>query len=84
MSRLHNQTPTVAVTEADYETLLCHLGEQLTARCRAEGYPEDQAADAACDALANTFQTLEDQTILDWLMAAGARLAVSTHDCIGV
>lgn len=84
MASLHNQFPTSALTEQDYDTLLAHLGEQLTARCRAEGYPEDQAADAACDALTNTFGTAEDQTVLEWLIDAGRRLAVSTDECVGV
>lgn len=83
MSNLHNQLPTSHVTAQDYDTLLAHLGEQLAARCRAEGFLEDQAADAACDALTNTFQTADDQTVLDWLTAAGKRLGVSTAECVG-
>lgn len=83
MPHLHNQVPTAALTEADYETLLVHLGEQLTARCRAEGYPEEEAPKAVCDALANTFQTSDDQTVLGWLQAAGRRLTVSTAECVG-
>jgi len=83
MTHLHNQLPTAKLTEQDYDTLICHLGEQLTARCRAEGYPNDEAAKAAIDALANTFATTEDQTVLGWLTMAGKRLAVSTIECGG-
>ena len=80
----HNQAPTAGMTEADYDTLLTHLGEQLAHQCQRAGYPADEAGKAACDALANTFGTADNQTVLDWLKAAGARLCVSTDDCVGV
>ena len=83
-THLHSQYPTARLTNADYETLMVHLGEQLTAAMLADGWPEDDAASTATDALANTCQDDDAQTVLDWLTAAGRALGVSTAGCVGV
>ena len=82
---LHDQFPTARLTETQYETALVHLGEQLTYELvRQNRWDRDEAAKVAIDALANTCQASADQTMRDWLTAAGKRVDVSTANCIGV
>jgi len=84
LQHVHGQTPVATLTEDDYATLLVHLGEQLAACCVREGYPSDQAPDAAVDALESEFGTANDQTIGQWLTAAARRLCVNSLNCVGV
>jgi hypothetical protein len=78
----YNDRVMTGITEADYETLLCHLGEQLTGAARRGGFPADEAGKAACDALTNEW--IETKTARQWLADAGKRLDVDTSDCVGV
>lgn len=82
MTLHHNQTPTNTLTEADYETIIVHLAEQIAGR--AEFHGRDETHKSAIDALANTYGTSEDQTILDWLLAAGRRVGIDASACEGV
>jgi hypothetical protein len=77
--RNYSTTAMSDLSETDYETLLLHLGEQLTACIHRA--PDGEAAKSASDALANEWRgTL---TANDWLHAAGARLGVDTSGCVG-
>jgi hypothetical protein len=69
------------LTDSDYETLLVHLGEQLTASMRRAGWNEEEASKCASDTLANSWQA--ELTANGWLRAAGAHLGVDTSDCVG-
>ena len=80
---LHGQTPTRGMSEAEYETLLVHLGEQISAQI-ANDYPAGEAAKAVSDALANTFGTSDDQTVTDWLKAASQRVGADWRGLVGV
>jgi hypothetical protein len=86
MASIHNQTPTCTLTEDDYDTLMVHLGEQLTAELHRNGgsFPEGEAAKLAIDTLGNTFGTAPDQTISDWMKAAASRLGVNHQNVVGV
>jgi hypothetical protein len=85
---LHNQFPTAALTEQEYETALVHLSEQigaqLVAQCPEDGAWEGQACKWASDALANTCQIGADQTVLDWIRAACARVGANADACAGL
>jgi hypothetical protein len=83
MRLLHNQFPTSALTDEEYETALVHLSEQIGAQIVAR-YPEGEAYKAASDALANTCQTSADQTILGWIESACAAVGASADNCIGL
>ena len=83
MRLLHNQFPTSALTEGEYETALVHLSEQIGAQIVAR-YPEGEAYKAASDALANTCQISADQTILGWIESACATVGASADRCIGL
>ena len=79
----YNNTPMTRITEADYETLLVHLTDQVGSvlgayRADASG----QEMDAASDALTNTWQP--ELTAREWLAAAGERLHADTSECVGV
>ena len=69
------------ITEADYETLLVHLCEQLTAAMVSGGWDNGEAPKAASDALNNEWQA--ELTANGWLHAAGKRLSVDTSACVG-
>lgn len=69
------------ITEDDYETLLVHLGEQLTAAMVRDGWDAEEAPKAASDALTNEWQA--ELTANGWLHAAGKRLNVDTSGCVG-
>lgn len=69
------------ITETDYETLLVHLGEQLSAVMIRDGWPTNEARDAASDALTNEWQA--EITANGWLHAAGKRLDVDISGCVG-
>jgi len=83
MRLLHNQFPTSALTEEEYETALVHLSEQIGAQIAAH-YPEGEAYKAASDALANACQTSADQTILSWIDAACIMVGASANGCVGL
>ena len=80
---LHDQIPTARLTETDYETLMLHLGEQIAEQI-ARDCPEGEAAKTATDALANTFGTSEDQTVLDWRKAAAQKVGADWRACVGI
>lgn len=80
MPRDYRTTPMHGITEAEYETLTHHLGEQLAALL-APNVPDGEAPKAAADALANTWQ--DRHTATEWLAAAGRRLGVDTSGCAG-
>lgn len=76
----YNSVPMNDLAEADYETLLVHLTEQVAHCIRYT--PEEEAAKAASFALTRTWSpTL---TAREWLAAAGFRLSADTSGCIGV
>lgn len=83
MRRLHNQFPTREMTEHEYEVALVHLCDQIGAQVVAD-YPKDEAHKAASDALANAFGTADDQTVLDWIKAACAKIGANADDCTGL
>ena len=81
MRRLHNQFPTATMTDEEYEVALVHLSQQIGAQGVA--YSEE-AYKEACDALAHTFGTAEDQTVLDWIKAACAKVDANADACAGL
>ncbi|CAB4169594.1 hypothetical protein UFOVP1302_41 [uncultured Caudovirales phage] len=81
MRRLHNQFPTTTMTDEEYEVALVHLCQQIGAQGVA--YSEE-AYKEACDALAHTFGTTEDQTVLDWIKAACAKVGANADACAGL
>lgn len=81
MRRLHNQFPTATMTDEEYEVALVHLCQQIGAQGVA--YSEE-AYKEACDALANTFGTADDQTIADWISAACAKVDANAAACAGL
>ena len=88
---LHMQYPTSQMTEYDYETVLCHLSEQIAARILSEqiggriAAPDrSEAEKTACDALANEFDNSEGVTISDWMRAAAKKCHVDPADCVGI
>jgi hypothetical protein len=83
MRTLHNQFPTAALTEQEYETALVHLSEQIGAQLVA-WRPDGEAYKAASDALANTCQIGADQTVLDWIRAACAAVGANADACAGL
>ena len=81
-AHLHMQYPTSRMTEYDYETVLCHLSDQIGARIAAPDRSE--GVKTACDALANEFDDSEGVTIADWMRAAAKKCHVDPADCIGI
>ena len=83
-AHLHMQFPTSQMTDYDYETVLCHLSEQIGGLIPM---PHDYRADAekeATDALANTFDDSDGLTIADWMRAAAEKCHVDPADCLGI
>jgi hypothetical protein len=82
ITKNYNNIAMTGIGEADYETLLTHLVEQLAAKLGTPNinWPEENAK-AASDALNNTWQ--EDMTAREWLAVAGRHLGVDTTDCVG-
>ena len=83
MRLLHNQFPTNAMNCSEYEAALVHLSEQIGAQIVAQ-YPEGEAYKLASDALANTCQTAENQTVGEWIKAACTVVGASADACIGL
>ncbi len=75
----YNNTPMSGITERDYETLLCHLSEQVAATLL--NCPDGEAIKAARDALTNTWDDV--LTVRGWLAAAGSRMGTDTSECVG-
>ena len=85
LTRFHDQYPLSQITDADYDTLVTHLSEQLAAAVnRQGGYPEGEAQKRAVDVLASTYATRDDMTIHDWLIDACRAACVGRHELAGV
>lgn len=80
--RLHNQFPTHAMSDADYEAAVAELTVQISSV--ATGFPDGEARKAASDALAQTFGAYEEQTALDWIKSACFRIGVDHNHCAGL
>jgi hypothetical protein len=84
-TRLHDQFPLSQVTDEDYDTLVCHLTEQLAALMDAQGgYPEGEAACRAVDVLANTYGSRDGMTVYDWMRDASSAVGVNVLDLRGI
>ena len=79
MTMNYNNVPMIGITDTDYDTLLCHLSEQVAA-CMPP-HLGCQRNNAATDALANTWQP--EMTAREWLAAAGRLLGCDTSACVG-